>query len=1119
TVQYTVANQGGSPTTTGRFDEIWASVDNVVGNADDFRVTYGLNVSVANNAIAAGATRDYSITFRPPSHVPASIRWQVRLDTGNQVAEGTAGEANNRTNGDAVVVRPCNLELTVADPGTITPGGSITVSYTYRNIGAGTCFPTIPSLMNLEVRTYVYLSTDGALDGSDRLIYNYFSDQSLLANAGGSQTGLSPGESVTRTQAGVGIPSNLPVGNYRVLVAFDRFDNVSTSGYDAIYEYPGEDNEIWLSPDPFAPDMIVDALVVPPAIQIGQSIPVSWTVRNGGVNAAQGQWFDEVLLSDDQTIGNDIPLGSFARSGPLASGSTYTSNQQITVPVAAGTGTYFFLVRTDAANTVDEYSESNNVRRSDTTSTSTGGDLVVITASAPSAIVLGESTAVSWTVRNIGTASVDGWTDIIYLSTDATLDASDTVLSARPNASALAPNSQYATSTQVALPLDSGSGQRYLFVFTDATNTLLELNDTNNISTALPATVTEPPLPDLVASGLVVPSSVSIGQPITLAWQTANTGELPASGWIERVRLIAPGGAIAAQLALFTQSGSMAAGASAQRSVSATIPAQPGTYTVVVDVDTENTIAEASGEANNRFTAGSIEVLASDLVAQNATFPTTSPKGEQITVSWTASNIGAGAAYGSWNSIVSLSADATYDATDANLGTVTYSSGSGPIAAGAGVARSLTATVPASLADGTYYVLVRTDTAGQIAESNETNNTLVAGTISVTAQLFANLVVQSVTVAPSGTLGGQISISWTVANTGNRTTGVGFYDRVWYSTDAVFGSDVVGGSFSASQVLVPGATATQTRNVNLPPTAGTYFVFIETDHTNGIGEGADEGDNVSLAAGPVQVGAADLVLSNLVVAEQVSAGAPIAISWTTTNQGTFPTVSSWFDRARFVDAPGGNQVSLVGDVATNAPLAAGASIPKGVTGTVPNALGIAFMEVRADINNTVVEGPGESNNVVTSAAVTIIGADLRAELPTVPASIEQFVPATIAWTTRNAGPGDSYGGCWTDRIYLSANTTYEASDFAVGFVSQCGSPFAAGAVKPTTKQITVTDAVPAGVYNVLVRVDADGVRFESNVRTTCLSRAASRLSRRRHRTLWCRHYWCQFRRQSAATTT
>jgi hypothetical protein len=102
-------------------------------------------------------------------------------------------------------------------------------------------------------------------------------------------------------------------------------------------------------------------------------------------------------------------------------------------------GNYFLLVVTDDHGTsagnglVFEANESNNVLAIALTLTTI--DLVP-TALGPASGVSGQPATATWTVQNQGTGASPGqnaWTDRVYFSTDATLSADDTSLSAVGN--------------------------------------------------------------------------------------------------------------------------------------------------------------------------------------------------------------------------------------------------------------------------------------------------------------------------------------------------------------------------------------------------------------------------------------------------------------------------------------------------------------------------------------------------------------------------------------------------------------------------------------------------------------------------------------------------------------
>ena len=77
-----------------------------------------------------------------------------------------------------------------------------------------------------------------------------------------------------------------------------------------------------------SPDLVVTSVTAPATATAGQSIPVSWTVENEGSAATVDNWYDDVYLSTNQTLGGEVAyLGdAFITSpnAPLAADSSYT---------------------------------------------------------------------------------------------------------------------------------------------------------------------------------------------------------------------------------------------------------------------------------------------------------------------------------------------------------------------------------------------------------------------------------------------------------------------------------------------------------------------------------------------------------------------------------------------------------------------------------------------------------------------------------------------------------------------------------------------------------------------------------------------------------------------------
>src|SRR5581483_2603392 len=203
---------------------------------------------------------------------------------------------------------------------------------------------------------------------------------------------------------------------------------------------------------------------------------------------------------------------------------------------------------------------------------------------------------------------------------------------------------------------------------------------------------------------------------------------------------------------------------------------------------------------------------------------------------------------------------------------------------------------------GAYTVFFRLDTGNVILESNESDN-LVAVPIQVLfAPPPADLTVDAVTVPATGNTGQPISVSWRVTNNGTATTQVASWsDQVFLSSDAVFGGDVLLGTFTHTGALDAGGSYGQVQNVTLPVNlaAGTYTLFVLTDSSNQLNEPGAENNNVGQSPGTINVSASpvpDLQVTQVIAPASGVIGQPVSVTWTVRNNGDAAANGTWTDR-------------------------------------------------------------------------------------------------------------------------------------------------------------------------------------------------------------------------------
>ncbi len=507
-----------------------ASVDHVT-------ITYVLNATTySNQTIANGgtvnidagstysfsvwrttATSPYTFTATSPSGIPESHSssgsyyvFSSKTETGQWKATVDNSSAYTWYVQTAASLPDLVVNSVTVSPSSQVPGGSISVTFTVRNQGGQS---------TSSAATYLYLSTDSTINSSDTYLcsdlYSY-----------------APGESRTMTK-NCTIPGTVAPGTYYVGVYADALSSVpeSNENNNTRTYYP------FTVSQPPLPDLVVQNVsVTPTTVTPGSGITVSFTIVNQGTQAAS-IFSNDVRLSPDTTITGGDQLLANCNIGSLAAGASYTcSNIPGTIPSTTGNGTYYVGVIADTANTVSESNEGNNTG-STTITIGTQPDLVVdsVTVS-PSSQVPGGSISVTFTVRNQGGQSTSSAATYLYLSTDSTINSSDTYLCS--DLYSYAPGESRTMTKNCTIPGTVAPGTYYVGVYADALSSVPESNENNNTRTYYPFTVSQPPLPDLVVQNVsVTPTTVTPGSGITVSFTIVNQGTQAASIFSNDVRL------------------------------------------------------------------------------------------------------------------------------------------------------------------------------------------------------------------------------------------------------------------------------------------------------------------------------------------------------------------------------------------------------------------------------------------------------------------------------------------------------------------------------------------------------------------------------------------------------
>jgi CARDB len=255
--------------------------------------------------------------------------------------------------------------------------------------------------------------------------------------------------------------------------------------------------------------------------------------------------------------------------------------------------------------------------------------------------------------------------------------------------------------------------------------------------------------PDLVVTSIIAPTTPILRNlngtwTFPLSWTIQNAGGATANGqWWDGVIISLdtipswpadPG--VAGTLHAWNDP--IAPYASYTRNVTAVAPASlsPGTYYLLAGADDNQELVE-SNESNNRIVSNPITLSAQyqgpDLIVTQVTGPTSSVARNgngtwTVAVTWTMQNNGNLTAQPSWWDSVFLSTDVVWNSGDVEIAWANHTAA---VAPGVSYTATFTATVPASVTPGTYYLVGVADRWSQIAELNESNNQLAPLTVTL----------------------------------------------------------------------------------------------------------------------------------------------------------------------------------------------------------------------------------------------------------------------------------------------------------------------------------------------------------------------------------------------------
>jgi SdrD B-like domain/Subtilase family/CARDB/FG-GAP-like repeat/Cadherin domain/RTX calcium-binding nonapeptide repeat (4 copies) len=1076
TVAWTVTNQGTVPAVTDWLDEIYLSDDQILDPTDIRISSYN---ATDNSPLAVGGSYVVSQNIKLPNTTTGDKYLIIATDDSKNQEE--IDETNNIRAVPISVSAPDLVVSNITTAQAILSGQSLEVVWTVTNQGAAAA--------NGSWTDYVYLSTYNS-GGNDLKVGSFDFTGSIAA-----------GQSIERRQT-ITLPLNLN-GQYRVVVTTNAGNILSEGGNEA-NNTTIDDRPIQITLAPL-PNLVVSSVIPPATAFSGQKVLVQWTVANIGTGATNAsQWYDRVYLSLDKTLDpSDTLLGTKFNPSYLNAGESYNNNSTVTLPNGIN-GNYYFLVKTDdfLNNVIELGNEDDNLGVSDPTNVNLTPppDLQVTLVNAPAGAFSGQPMELTWTVTNQGTGRIleDRWSDRVFVSDDATLDGSDTVLGNFVHNGTLNSGQSYTGTGLVNLPIGV-AGNKFFFVQSDINNqvyeNIFENNNTNYDTT--PTNISLTPPPDLEFETIFVPKNARSGSNLSIDYRVTNFGatSTPNARWNDTFYLSADkifDPKTDPKLGSVIHYGQLNPAQGYNNTANLTLSnTLTGNYYIFGVTDGNDEVFELDNANNVIQSTEQIQIVSqpADLIVTEAIIPATGEAGKTISVKWTVKNQGTGDTIASsWTDRIIISKnDAVGDiisGDDIEIATVVHE---GILAPNASYTQTQNINLPLSL-EGNYRLFVVTDTENTVYEASNEGNNQPNFPIAITRQL-ADLQVTAIDAPITAASGTDLNLSWTVKNAGlGRTNNNFWYDNIYLSLDStISGDDLKLDSVFRSNGLDPGSSYTAAKTFTLPfDFSGNYNVLVRTDRDNNVTEGAFENNNIKVSDNQIAISLSqvpDLTVQSVNAPDLGIAGQSLNLTWTVANNGA-NTSQTWYDsvylsRDKVLDR---KTDTFLGYHTRTSGLNAGSNYSNTQSFDIPRGLGGKYYAfVMTDSKDDIYERTNESNNInLDESAIEIIippPTDLVVKNITVPVTGILGQDINIGYTVQNQGT-DTAIGSWTDSVYLSSDDKWDIGDVLVGEVKHSGD--VAGGASYTGVLQGKVPSVNLGNYHAIVRTDIRNLIPEVN---------------------------------------
>ncbi|HEY6816092.1 MAG TPA: CARDB domain-containing protein, partial [Croceibacterium sp.] len=1087
TVSWEVSNTGGvaADVAGGWVDRVVLSSDAVVGNGDDLVLA---NVA-RSMVLAAGGKYTASSQVVLPGDIGGQYRLFVVADAGQALVEPDT-RADNTSTGSAITITSKAPNL-VADAvfgpsGTVSGGETFTVSWRVRNAG-----DAVAPGGHVD---RIVLSADDTASADDLVLAEVMRSTAVAIDGTYS----------------VSVPVSVQdgrSGQYRLILVTD-------SGQTVFENLLESDNTRASAPITFASaaaaNLVVESVTVPDGAVPGQTVAVTYVIRNTGTLPASAPWSDRIYIDDDTTVSGATTLATVVRSFDLAPGASYEVTREVTLPTNLGDDGYHVMVRADVNGQVFEGGIENDNDRASLELVLAHPDLVPdeVAHDGGATVLSNSELEVRWKVRNGGTGpTLGGWTDTVWLSLDDTVGTGDIKLGDLVAPGPLAAGEVYEGVLSVTLPIGA-QGAYKLIVRSDSGGEVVETSagEANNTATS-DLQVGLAPYADLEVSDVTAPA-LTVEDParVTVGWTVTNlgTGAGFTSSWVDRIVVSADGvygNGDDVVLGEIAHAGALGVGESYQASANLILPAGfYGRYTLFVRTDASDQVFENGADANRGFLAGNFDVsptLWADLYLEDVVASASALSGGQITVEWEVGNQGPGLTNtADWVDTVYL--EKTDGTGRVTLGQLNHL---GFLAPNDTYRRTATFALPEGIS-GQYRVVVAVPGSSNPRSSPYEfvftgNNTGTSDAITVTLAPSPDLRVTSITAPTNGEEGSVIDVEWTVANQGLADATGSWVDRVYLRKAGETGAGTLIGTYSYTGPLQAGTNYSRREEMRLPDkTSDAFEIVVVTDAADAVYEHNAEANNRLVDDRTILVAVKprpDLQVSSITVPDRVSAGATASVEFTVVNQGLVAANGTWTDQVwlSLDDKITSDDILVSSHLNASALDSLKEYNTESNTFTIPKRFrGTVYVLVRTDSGGAIDEWPNDTlqSNVTAQELYVdpIPFADMVVDNVVTAAQAFEGDTVSVRYTVTNRGAGDTDRGQWAEQIWLTRDKNRPhpgQGDVLLSTLQYNGGVLEVGKGYDRELTLTLPTGLASGTYYIMPWVDPYGTLLEDSLAT------------------------------------